>query len=50
MCTSLISFGMEVPNDLKVEADGHDTVNIALREEAAKFGFEFIGASQLFCL
>jgi len=40
---------MEVPTNLEVEADGHDTVNAALSEEASKFGFEFIDALQLFC-
>ncbi|MBH0203058.1 MAG: acyltransferase family protein [Nitrospira sp.] len=46
----LETFGMEVPNNLEVEADGLDTVNAALSEEAEKFGFEFIDASQVFCL
>jgi len=46
----LESFGMEVPNNLEVRAHGLDAVNAALSEEASKFGFEFIDASQLFCL
>lgn len=41
--------GMEVPNNLEVRAHGLDAVNAALSEEASKFGFEFIDASQLFC-
>lgn len=41
--------GMKVPNNLEVRADGLDAVNAALSEEASKFGFEFIDASQLFC-
>lgn len=45
----LENFGMEVPNNLEVEADGLDAVNAALSEEVSKFGFEFIDASQLFC-
>lgn len=46
----LENFGMEVPTNLEVDADNLDAVNPALSEEAAKFGFEFIAASQLFCL
>lgn len=42
-------FGMEVPLNLEVEAEGLEDVNAALSEEASKFGFEFIDASQLFC-
>jgi PAS domain S-box-containing protein len=45
----LESFGMEVPTNLEVDADNLDAVNAALSEEASKFGFEFIDASQLFC-
>ncbi len=45
----LENFGMEVPNNLEMEADSLDAVNAALSEEASKFGFEFIDASQLFC-
>jgi len=45
----LENFGMRVPNSLEVEADDLETVNAALSEEAAKFGVEFIDASQLFC-
>jgi PAS domain S-box-containing protein len=45
----LENFGMEVPNNLEVEANGLDAVNAALSEEVSKFGFEFIDASQLFC-
>lgn len=45
----LENFGMEVPSNLEVEADGLAAVNAALSEEASKFGFEFIDASQLFC-
>ncbi len=40
---------MEVPTNLEVDADNLDAVNAALSEEASKFGFEFIDASQLFC-
>ncbi|MFZ1802876.1 MAG: SGNH hydrolase domain-containing protein [Nitrospira sp.] len=45
----LENFGMEVPTNLEVDADNLDAVNAALSEEASKFGFEFIDASQLFC-
>ena len=45
----LENFGVKVPNNLEVEADRLDAVNAALSEEASKFGFEFIDASQLFC-
>lgn len=45
----LEKFGMEVPNNLEVKADSLDAVNAALSEEASKFGFDFIDASQLFC-
>lgn len=40
----LENFEMEVPASLDVDA-----VNAALSEEASKFAFEFIDASQLFC-
>lgn len=45
----LENLGMKVPNNLEVEADSLEAVNTALSEEAAKFNFEFIDASQLFC-
>lgn len=45
----LEKFSMTVPGNLIVKADNLEEVNSALREEAAKFGFEFIDASQLFC-
>ncbi len=45
----LEKFGIEVPNNLEVDADNLDAVNSALSEEAGKFGIEFIDASQLFC-
>jgi PAS domain S-box-containing protein len=45
----LENFGVGVPDNLEVEADGLDAVNAALSEVASKFGFEFIDATQLFC-
>lgn len=45
----LEKFSMEMLDNLEVAADDLEAVNSALREESAKFGFEFIDASQLFC-
>jgi len=45
----LEQFGHPVPATLEIETDDLRAVNSALREEAAKFGFEFIDIGQLFC-
>lgn len=45
----LETFGHSVPATLEMETDDLSAVNSALREEAAKFGFEFIDIGQWFC-
>ncbi|MGB4066871.1 MAG: SGNH hydrolase domain-containing protein, partial [Nitrospira sp.] len=39
----------EVPRTLELEPQNLEAVNTALSEESAKFGFEFIDITQLFC-
>ena len=45
----LEKFSTTIPDNLEVAADDLRAVNAVLREEAARSGFEFIDASQLFC-
>ncbi|MDF0668179.1 MAG: acyltransferase family protein [Nitrospira sp.] len=45
----LENFSMKAPGDLKVGANGLTAVNTILQEETAKFGFDFLDISQLFC-
>jgi len=45
----LENLAMKVPEDLEVDADNLTAVHAVLREETAKFGFDFIDVSRLFC-
>lgn len=45
----LKTFTGEVPHTLELKTQSLEAVNAALSEESAKFGFEFIDVTQLFC-
>ena len=45
----LETYGHAVPPNLEMEGDDLTLVNSVLREEAARFGFEFVDISEQFC-
>lgn len=45
----LETFGHAVPLNLEMEGDDLTVVNSVLREEAVRFGFEFVNISEQFC-